>query len=375
MGEQTIGSLCTGIGALDAAVPGTLHFVAENNPAAARILKREHPDVPNFEDITTTDWNYRQHHVDVLTSGDPCQSMSAAGRQLASGDERFLWPYVIDMIRRTRPTQVFLENVQNIVSVPLIKGGERGGVLRMRLDDLRAAGYAAKWTVLGACALGAPHHRHRWFLRARYVGAAASAADRVMVKCGAPRGGGRVLLPTPAARGFKGRLDGKREGGPNLNNVVALLPTPNARDGGDRGTPTREHALRRAANPERSLNLEDAAMAYLLPIPRATDGMNGGPSQRGRKGDLAMGSAVQAEHWDRFTEAINLWEEITGRAAPVPTEPAPRGGRRLNAELPEWMMGLPRGYVTDELGRNDALRCTGNGVVTLQARAAWDLLA
>lgn len=365
--EITIGSLCSGVGGLDRALSGQLAWVAENNEAAARILKREHPVVPNFSDITTTDWNYRQHHVKLLTSGDPCQSMSAAGRQRASQDDRFLWPYVIDAIRKIHPLEIFLENVQNIVSVPLVKGGAKGSVLQMRLDDLRAAGYAARWMVLGACAVGAPHHRHRWFLRATYVGGGAPAAVRVPAKCGAPRGGAREILPTPRARDWKGGSTSVRpiDGGPDLPTAVALLPTPTTSDGkGGAGKSTNGHD---------GYNLRTAVT--LLPTPRATDGVNGGPGQRGSKGDLAMGSAVQPEHWGKFADAIALWEAVIGRPAPDPTVPAPRGGRRLNPALSEWMMGYPEGYLTNELERNDALRCAGNGVVPLQAATAWDMLA
>jgi len=369
---RTKGSLCTGVGGLDAAVPGELAWVSETNEQAASILKREHPEVPNLGDITAP--GLAPSSIDLLTSGDPCQSMSAAGRQLASDDERFLWPYVMDAIDGLRPRTLFLENVQNLTSVPLVKGGEKGSVLKLRLDDLREAGYAVRWTVLGACAVGAPHHRHRWFLRAEYVGPGAPEAMRVVSKCGAPRTGGRILLPTPTTSNSHGNHRNGRGELP-LPGVAALLPTPNARDGGQRGTPTHEHAMRRVENPERSVNLEDAAMAYLLPTSRATDGTNGGPNQRGSSGDLAMGSARQPEHWGKYAPAIALWEQITGMPAPEPTEQAPKGGRRLNPELSEWMMGYPRGYLTRDLSRNDALRCAGNGVVTLQARAAWDLLA
>jgi DNA (cytosine-5)-methyltransferase 1 len=337
---HTVGSLCSGIGGLDKAVPGEVTWMAETNQAASRVLKREHPGAPNFGDIVTTDWNWRQHHVDLLTSGDPCQSMSVAGRQMASGDERFLWPDVMNVIDILRPRELFLENVQNLVSVALVKGatdwrGQKGSVLKLRLTDLRKAGYAARWTVLGACAVGAPHHRHRWFLRAVHVGAGAPEAVRVLSRCGAPRTGGRVLLPMPAARDFKGKLDGKRVGGPNLNNVVALLPTPRATDV---GTPGR----------------------------RSSEGWR-----------PQLGQAIQALEgtWGKFAEAVALWESITGRPAPDPTVPAPRGGRRLNPALSEWMMGYPDGYVTGELERSAALRAIGNGVVPLQGATAWDLLA
>lgn len=327
---RTKGSLCSGTGALDAATPGELRWVAETNPAAVAILGREHPYVPNFGDITKIGGLPEDDQVDLITSGDPCQSMSAAGRQMASADERFLWPDVLRVIRSVRPRHLFLENVSNLTSVALVKGaedwrGQKGSVLKLRLDDLREAGYAVKWTVLGACAVGAPHHRHRWFLRAVYVGQGAPEAIKIESKCGAPRSGGRALLPTPRAT--------------------------------DIGTPGR----------------------------RSSEGWR-----------PQLGQAV-LETWGKFAEAVALWETIIGRPAPDPTEPAPRGGRRLNAALSEWMMGYPAGYLTrggaerckgghrtreeadrcpaDHIRRNEALRMAGNGVVALQARTAWEQLA
>jgi DNA (cytosine-5)-methyltransferase 1 len=373
---RTKGSLCSGIGGLDQAVPGELDWMAETNPDAARILKREHSGVPNLGDITVPD--FPATRVDLLASGDPCQSMSAAGRQNASEDERFLWPHVIDIIRRTLPDQIFLENVQNLVSVALVKGaddwrGQRGSVLKMRLDDLRAAGYAARWTVLGACAVGAPHHRHRWFLRAVHVGAGAPEAARVPSKCGAPRTGGRVLMPTPTTADGKGGpgVSG-RDGGLNLRTAVTLLPTPTAvRYGYNQG----------GASPDGPKRYSLDQVQNLLPTPRARDwkGSEGDADRttRGRHAGDALPTEVArlGGTWGKFAEAVALWESIIGRPAPDPTVPAPRGGYRLNPALPEWMMGYPAGYVTGELERNAALRAIGNGVVPLQGATAWDLLA
>lgn len=358
------GSLCSGYGGLDMALPGTLAYVAEMEPNVSRVLKREHPEVPNLGDITTGSFP----PVDLLAAGFPCQPVSAAGRQQAELDVRWLWPHVLRHIQEGRPVEVFLENVQNIRSI------QGGAVLRGILSDLRAASYAARWTVLGACAVGAPHHRHRWFLRATRT-AAPGEAVQITTKCGAPRNAGRILLPTPVTRDGDGREEGdekywdkraqSRSNGMPLGAVVNLLPTPTTRDGmGGAGTsPMREGGM----------NLRTAVT--LLPTPRATDGVNGGPNQRGSSGDLAMGSACQEEHWGKFAQAVALWEEITGRPAPAPTVLAPRGGRRLNPELSEWMMGLPLGFLTGELDRSSALRAAGNGVVPLQAATAWELLA
>jgi len=372
---RTKASLCTGVGGLDEQLPGELSWLAETDDSCSRLLKREHPDVPNLGDITAE--GFPGTHVDLLTSGDPCQSMSVAGRKRASEDERFLWPHVMDVIDQVKPRQLFLENVQNVTSVALVKGaddwrGQKGSVLAMRLSDLRAAGYACRWMVLGACAVGGCHHRHRWFLRAWHVGQGAPEAERVITKCGAPRTGGRILLPTPTASSY-GSNQGGAAGrvGPVRHSLESmarmdLLPTPRATDIGTGG--------RRSSEGWRP-QLGQAVMAEtLLPTPRATDGTNGGPNQRGRRGDLTMGSAVQAEHWGKYAAAVMLWTEVFGTPPPEPTEPAPKGGRRLNAALSEWMMGHRAGFLTDEFARNDALRMAGNGAMAMQSRVAWDIL-
>lgn len=55
----------------------------------------------------------------------------------------------------------------------------------------------------------------------------------------------------------------------------------------------------------------------------------------------------------------------------------PRGGLKLNPDLPEWMQGFPAGWITDVPGvsMNDALRLAGNSVNPYQAVAALRWLA
>jgi DNA (cytosine-5)-methyltransferase 1 len=371
--EFTYGSLCTGydgigMGLRLAGLALDSRWCAETETSVAGLLTS-----PNVGDITVADWSGVQHPK-IMSSGDPCQPVSVAGRREGRKDPRFLWPYVRTAYRALRSERLFFENVQGIVS------HDEGRTLAERLDNLRDDGYAVRWTVLGACAVGAPHHRHRWYALATRVGPSAPEAVRVGRKayCGAPRSGGRVLLPTP-----------------------------NAREGGERGFPSREHAERRRDNPERSLNLEDAiatllptpcatrsgnnrggaagrvgevrpsldSVHALLPTPRATGGANGGPGQRGSAGDLAMPSAVQPRRWGRYAEAVALWESITGIPAPAPTVPGPNGGVRLNPALPEWMMGLAPGTLTDHMERSDALKAAGNGCVPQAVAAAWCMLA
>lgn len=186
--------------------------------------------------------------------------------------------------------------------------------------------------------------------------------------CGAPRGSGRALLASPKATDCKGpgakRMEQGKAPWHDLPTHVALLPTPSAADGSG-GPGVSDKRLG-------GLNLRTAVT--LLPTPRATDGTNGGPGQRGSSGDLAMPSACQPQHWGKYAEAVALWERVTGIPAPAPTVPGPNGGVRLNPELPEWMMGLRPGLLTERMSRNDALKAAGNGVVPLQAAAAWKVL-
>lgn len=76
--------------------------------------------------------------------------------------------------------------------------------------------------------------------------------------------------------------------------------------------------------------------------------------------------------WGKYEPAIRRWERITGVPAPCPVEPGTKGNRRLAPPFPEWMMGLPPGWVTDVPGltRSQQLRAIGNGVVPQQVAAA-----
>lgn len=427
-----VGSLCSGYGGIEIglgmALPAArVVWVAETDPAVSRVLKRRH-DVPNLGDITASPWRGAEP-IDLLCAGFPCQPVSAAGRQGVEDDHRWLWPDVARAIFELRPGAVFIENVRNLIAVKYGKSGQRGEVFADILRDLRALGYRVRWFVVGACAIGAPHHRHRVFLVAGRVpaGRPVPPAERVEVlQCGAPRNGGRFLLPTPVARdgdadGRSGRgegspeywarkaAEGRTNGIPLGAVVTALLPTPTAeRYGSNQSwsngrsvgsvrdsldmvhrllpTPTAQNSHGNGANNRGEPLLP--GIAALLPTPQAHDGRPGSPTLRaetaadryaaGRRNleDAAalLPTAVIGDRWGRYADAVALWEVLTGRSAPSPAEVGPKGSLRLAPELPEWMMGLTAGYLTDELPRLDALRAAGNGVLPAQAAIAWHLL-
>ncbi len=95
-------------------------------------------------------------YVDVVTAGFPCQPFSVAGKKRGQDDERNKWPQTLQCIRDVRPRYALLENVPN-----LLNSGYFGEIL----SSLAEAGFDAKWCVLGANDVGAPHRRKRlWIL-------------------------------------------------------------------------------------------------------------------------------------------------------------------------------------------------------------------
>ena len=406
----TVGSVCSGMGGLELALDLWLgsgaaqpQWFAETDPDASRVLKTWWPEVPNLGDFTAADWTAPR--CDVEVGGVPCQGFSAAGRQLGAADPRHLWPDWRRGIEARRPTTVIFENVANLTR------GRMRPIFDSIISDLLALGYDVRWCLIGACAVGAAHHRHRVFLLACRSRATPHAAEVKVQMCGqsvaaylptpiavsygSNQGGGAgrtgpvrhsldtlarlELLPTTTARDASTRGEGSGEywrqrraegftGGVPLGAALALLRSPNARDGdGRRGQGSVEH-MRRRLESGHMVNLGD--QVRLLPsLPRG-DGSNQGIAS----GDIALSSAVQPERWGRYADAIARHEAVLGRPAPEPTEIGPKGGRRLAAAFSEWLMMLPEGHLTSVLDRNPALARAGNGVVPLHAAMALRLL-
>ena len=338
--RTTVGSVCSGYGGLEMALAQVMdvdvRWHAEVDPDASKVLKTWWPEVPNLGDFTVPGW--APERVDVECGGVPCQGFSAAGRQLGAADPRHLWPDWRRGIAERRPATVVFENVANLTR------GKMRPIFDSIITDLLDVGYDVRWCLLGACAVGAAHHRHRVFLLACRSRTTPNAAEVKVRTCGAKG------MPTHA------------EGGP------AVLPTPSASTyssnrGGSEGR----------IGPVRH-SLDALARLELLPTPRHSDAKNGGPNQGIASGDIALSSAVQPERWGQYAAAIARHEAVLGRPAPEPTEVGPHGGRRLAAAFSEWLMMLPEGHLTSVLARNPALARAGNGVVPLQAATAIRLL-
>jgi DNA (cytosine-5)-methyltransferase 1 len=107
-------------------------------------------------DVRLFDASEYAGRVDCIAAGFPCQDISSARGprgQGIRGPKSGLYREIIRCAHEIRPRFVFLENSPLIV--------RRG--LGDLLSDLSAGGYAARWCVLGASDVGAPHSRARWW--------------------------------------------------------------------------------------------------------------------------------------------------------------------------------------------------------------------
>jgi DNA (cytosine-5)-methyltransferase 1 len=129
----------------------------EFDPYAASVLVARQndgflPPFPIWDDVRSFRGEPWRGIVDVVSGGFPCQDISAAGRGAGIDGERSgLWMEMARIIGEVRPRFAFVENSPMLTS--------RG--LGVVLGDLAAMGFDARWGVLGASDVGAPHKRER----------------------------------------------------------------------------------------------------------------------------------------------------------------------------------------------------------------------
>ncbi len=132
--------------------------------AASVLVQRQNdgilPPFPIWDDVQTFDGRPWRGIVDVVSGGFPCQDISAAGKgEGIDGERSGMWREMARIIREVRPRYAFIENSPMLTT--------RG--LDRVLSDLASMGFDARWGVLGAADVGAPHQRNRIWIIAKNV--------------------------------------------------------------------------------------------------------------------------------------------------------------------------------------------------------------
>lgn len=139
----------------------------EIDPFCRRVLAKHWPDVERHDDVrTAVEWwrSAVRPAVHVVAGGPPCQPASRSGRRLGEADPRWGWPWFLDVVRAVGPVHVIVENPPGLLDL------DRGRPFGWILGQLADLGFDAQWSVLSACALGAPHARERLFVVANANG-------------------------------------------------------------------------------------------------------------------------------------------------------------------------------------------------------------
>lgn len=126
--------------------------------------------------------------VDCVTSGDPCQEFSVAGKGRGMDGDRWLGEHVMRIVEALRPHTFFRENVPGVADQQL-------GFFVPALERL---GYRVAAGIFAASEAGASHRRERLFIMADASDPGLQGRER----SGSPRGGHgpEASGPTPELR-------------------------------------------------------------------------------------------------------------------------------------------------------------------------------
>lgn len=96
--------------------------------------------------------------IDLLAGGVPCPPFSIAGKQLGEDDERDLFPKALELVERSNPKAVLLENVRGLAGPKF--SNYRAQIVR-RLESM---GFVVNWQLILASEHGVPQLRPRFVL-------------------------------------------------------------------------------------------------------------------------------------------------------------------------------------------------------------------
>lgn len=149
-------------------------LACESEKKCRMTIEANRPDVALIGDINNYNGNEikemagipKEHPIDVVFGGPPCQAFSTAGMQKSFHDSRGnVFLKFLDIVDELDPRYVVIENVRGLLSAkwPIKKGGEpiKGGAMETILKRLENSGYAISFNLYNAANFGAPQIRER----------------------------------------------------------------------------------------------------------------------------------------------------------------------------------------------------------------------
>lgn len=173
---------------------------AENDEYCQKILQKNFPNVPIYNDIRDIKGN-EFDAVELVTGGFPCQPFSVAGKQKGEKDNRFLWPEMLRVCEAFKPEFIVAENVYGIITM------DNGRIFETICADLENLKYEVTTFIIPACAVGAWHVRNRAWIIAHTN----SEGKSRRTKYGKKKGG--MVPDTDKARLQNGQLGGSKISG------------------------------------------------------------------------------------------------------------------------------------------------------------------
>jgi DNA (cytosine-5)-methyltransferase 1 len=294
--------------AVEAYFDAQMVWCAENDKYASALIQQRF-NKTNLGDIKQIKWD-QVEPVDILTAGYPCQPFSHAGYRKGLDDERHIWPYIKEAISHLRPNYVILENVRGHLSLGF----------SAVLADLAQIGYDARWKIVRASDVGAPHQRARLF-----------------------------IIAYPNSKGLQGAW--------HTSNDITDGITSNS------NSDAREKSRRADTS-----------------IRTTSDGLQTGQDKGQTRCEHRCSCETNCNTDNQYKSHNRQVSKLGRRFIPrremhLQTIPPTLVDGKLNAKFVEYMMGLPVGWVTDlDLSRSQQLKMLGNGVVPQQAYYALELL-
>ena len=322
---------------------------------------------PIWDDVQTFDGRPWQGRVDVVSGGFPCQDISCAGKGAGIDGERSgMWKHMARIIGEVRPKCAFVENS------PMLVGRGLGAVLA----DLAEMGYDAKWGIVGAHHVSAPHKRDRiWIL----------ATDSNLRRCNDGRNPERQHKIDNAQIGAteKDQQSGSIWKHRTSENGCDVADTEGARTGNDsENNGTRSGEIHASDNSGSTSGRDDRprngeAMANTT---GSQDHAKRGDCECGRHGMGRTEQAAQQDHGAPDHHRPCGCREICHAASsglPYGVERSMgEPGAEPESERSDWWTTEPDvGRVAHGVAaRVDRLRCIGNGQVPAVAQLAWQIL-